>query len=415
MGVARKDIPIEIAEAGAPFLGVSASAKGFAWRERLAPDAEPCAIAISQRHGLPELLGRVLAARGVTLQEVATVLNPTLKALMPDPSTLRDMDVAAKRLADAIEKGEAVAVFGDYDVDGAASSALLGRFFARHGRNARIYIPDRIFEGYGPNAAAIESLVQEGARLIVTVDCGTTSTEPLARANELGADVIVIDHHQADEELPAVSALVNPNRQDDVSGLGHLCAAGVTFLVLVATTRELRQRGYYAKGTAEPDLMSELDLAARKAMPSRRPPSADSKAQRTCASPTTLANLMRVAGKAKRGDGLPCPNGPTRSMRSKNASVTPPGVRAPSMSRPTRSRASPTFSASRASKNSPIAVTLSRATVSPAAIACPPPLTRCPCATAARTAAPMSAPATERSEPVPQPFSSSHAMTQEGR
>ena len=262
MGAVRKDMLIEVAEAGAPFLGVSASAKGFAWRERLAQDAESCAIAISQRHGLPELLGRVLAARGVTLEEVATVLNPTLKALMPDPSTLRDMDVAAKRLADAIEKGEAVAVFGDYDVDGAASSALLGRFFAHHGRNARIYIPDRIFEGYGPNAAAIESLVQEGARLIVTVDCGTTSTEPLARANELGADVIVIDHHQADEELPAVVALVNPNRQDDVSGLGHLCAAGVTFLVLVATTRELRQRGYYAKGTAEPDLMSELDLVA---------------------------------------------------------------------------------------------------------------------------------------------------------
>jgi single-stranded-DNA-specific exonuclease len=253
---------IELTEAGSPFLGVGVSAKGFRWRERLDPDAEPCAIAISQRHGLPELLGRVLAARGVTLEEVETVLNPTLKALMPDPSTLRDMDVAAKRLADAIEKGEAVALFGDYDVDGAASSALLGRFFAQHGRNARIYIPDRLFEGYGPNAAAIEGLVHEGARLIVTVDCGTASTEPLARAIELGADVVVIDHHQADADLPAVSAVVNPNRQDDVSGLGHLCAAGVTFLVLVATTRELRRRGYYTKGAAEPDLMSELDLVA---------------------------------------------------------------------------------------------------------------------------------------------------------
>lgn len=262
MGAVRKDMLIELTEAGSPFLGVGVSAKGFRWRERLDPDAEPCAIAISQRHGLPELLGRVLAARGVTLEEVETVLNPTLKALMPDPSTLRDMDVAAKRLADAIEKGEAVALFGDYDVDGAASSALLGRFFAQHGRNARIYIPDRLFEGYGPNAAAIEGLVHEGARLIVTVDCGTASTEPLARAIELGADVVVIDHHQADADLPAVSAVVNPNRQDDVSGLGHLCAAGVTFLVLVATTRELRRRGYYTKGAAEPDLMSELDLVA---------------------------------------------------------------------------------------------------------------------------------------------------------
>ncbi len=262
MVAVRKDMPIESSDAGAPFLGVSASAKGYAWQARLVPAAEPCATAISQRHGLPELLGRVLAARGVALEDVVTVLNPTLKALMPDPSTLRDMEAAAKRLADAIENREAVAVFGDYDVDGAASSALLSRFFAHHGRLVRIYIPDRLFEGYGPNAAAIENLVQEGAQLIVTVDCGTTSAEPLARAGALGADVIVIDHHQADEDLPTACAVVNPNRQDDVSGLGHLCAAGVTFLVIVATARELRQRGYYTKGAAEPDLVSELDLVA---------------------------------------------------------------------------------------------------------------------------------------------------------
>jgi len=262
VGAVRRKIPIEMPDAGAPFLGVGVSAKGFAWLERLTPDAEPCATAISQRHGLPELLGRVLAARGVTLEEVETVLNPTLKVLMPNPSTLRDMDTAAKRLADAVQNREGVALFGDYDVDGAASSALLGRFFAHHGHNARIYIPDRLFEGYGPNAAAIENLVQEGARLIVTVDCGTTSTEPISRAVELGADVIVIDHHQADEDLPAACAVVNPNRQDDLSQLGNLCAAGVVFLVLVATARELRQRGHYAQGTAEPDLISELDLVA---------------------------------------------------------------------------------------------------------------------------------------------------------
>lgn len=246
----------------APFLGVEASARGFVWRERLAPDAQGLAAAISQRHGLPELLGRVLAARGIAADDVPTILNPTLKALMPDPSSLRDMDAAASRLADAIENKEHVALFGDYDVDGASSSALLYRFLKHHGIASRIYIPDRLFEGYGPNVAAIEGLIKEGASLIVTVDCGTTSTAPLARAAELRCDVVVIDHHQADAELPAAKAIVNPNRQDDISGLGHLCAAGVVFMVLVATTRELRRRGFYGKGASEPDLMSELDLVA---------------------------------------------------------------------------------------------------------------------------------------------------------
>jgi single-stranded-DNA-specific exonuclease len=260
MGAVRKRRD-EAAEA-APFLGVAQSARGFAWRERLAGDARLAAGVISQRHGLPELLGRVLAGRGVAVDDVPVVLNPTLKTLMPDPSSVRDMDAAAARLADAVERRQEVAVFGDYDVDGAASAALLSRFLAHHGLKARIYIPDRLFEGYGPNTAAIEGLVKDGAQLIVTVDCGTTSAEPLARAAELGCDVIVIDHHQADEVLPPACAVVNPNRQDDVSGLGHLCAAGVAFLVLVATTRELRRRGYYAGGRAEPDLMAELDLVA---------------------------------------------------------------------------------------------------------------------------------------------------------
>ena len=260
MGALRKTI--DRAAEPAPFLGVAASARGFVWRERLTADAQPLAASISQRHGLPELLGRVLAARGIAPDDVPNVLSPTLKALMPDPSSLRDMDAAGKRIADAIEARQPVALFGDYDVDGAASSALLARYLAHHGLKARIYIPDRLFEGYGPNPAAIEGLVRDGARLIVTVDCGTTSYEPLACATELGCEVVVIDHHQADERLPAVCALVNPNRQDDISGLGHLCAAGVTFLVLVAVTRELRRRGYYAKGLAEPDLMSELDLVA---------------------------------------------------------------------------------------------------------------------------------------------------------
>ena len=260
MGAVRKRR--DDAAGAAPFLGVSVSARGYQWRERLSGEAQLRAAAISQRHGLPELLGRVLAGRGVALDDVPVMLNPTLKALMPDPDSVRDMQAAAARLADAIEKRQSVAIFGDYDVDGAASSALMCRFFAHHGLQARIYIPDRLFEGYGPNPAAIEGLVKDGAQLIVTVDCGTTSREPLARAGELGCDVIVVDHHQADEELPRACAVVNPNRQDDVSGLGHLCAAGVCFLVLVATRGELRRRGFYAGGMTEPDLMAELDLVA---------------------------------------------------------------------------------------------------------------------------------------------------------
>jgi single-stranded-DNA-specific exonuclease len=263
MSAVRKRAAAPIDDDRAPaFLGVSRSARGFLWRERLEPAGHKLAAAISQRHGLPEMLGRVLAARGIGLDEVPVVLDPTLKALMPDPSTVKDMDKAAARLADAIVTGTRIAIFGDYDVDGACSSALMQRFLAHHGTPARIYIPDRIFEGYGPNPAAIEMLVKDGAGLIVTVDCGTTSFEPLAVARRLGTDVLVVDHHQADERLPDVAAVVNPNRQDDVSGLGQLCAAGVTFLLLVATQRELRQRGRYGDAQPPPDLMALLDLVA---------------------------------------------------------------------------------------------------------------------------------------------------------
>ncbi|MFM9849517.1 MAG: single-stranded-DNA-specific exonuclease RecJ [Hyphomicrobiaceae bacterium] len=244
------------------FLGVGNSARGFAWRERLDAASRNIATAISQQHGLPELLGRVLAARGVGIADVPLVLDPSIKALMPDPSVINDMDKCAARLADAIDRGEPMAVFGDYDVDGACSSALMQRFLHAHGRTARIYIPDRMTEGYGPNAAAIEGLAKEGARLIVTVDCGTTSVETLSHAKRLGADVVVVDHHQADERLPDVHAVVNPNRQDDLSGLGHLCAAGVTFMVLVATARELRRRGHYTVDRPPPDLLQLLDLVA---------------------------------------------------------------------------------------------------------------------------------------------------------
>jgi single-stranded-DNA-specific exonuclease len=260
MGAVAKDIASD-AVAGA-FLGVRISARGFAWRERLDVAAAKTATAISQHHGLPELLGRVLASRGIGLDEVPVALDPTLKALMPDPSTVRDMDKGAARLADAIQRNEPIAVFGDYDVDGACSAALMQRFLVAHGVSARIYIPDRMTEGYGPSREAIASLAKEGAKLIVTVDCGTTGVETLATAGAHGADVVVVDHHQADERLPAVAAVVNPNRQDDLSGLGDLCAAGVTFMLLVATTRELRRRGFYGAERPPPVLLDLLDLVA---------------------------------------------------------------------------------------------------------------------------------------------------------
>jgi single-stranded-DNA-specific exonuclease len=255
------------AQAGSALLNVTASVRGFTWRERLGPGAAGTALAMSQRYHLPELLGRVLAARGVGLDEVPVALDPSIKALMPDPSTLRDMDVAAARLADAIIRREQVALFGDYDVDGACSCAQLARFLTAHGLKPRVYIPDRMTEGYGPNVKAIEGLVEAGAKLILALDCGTTSFEPLAAAKRLGVDVLVVDHHQSDERLPEVAALVNPNRQDDVSGLGHLCSAGLVFMLMVATARELRWRGHGGSpggigATAPIDLLEMLDLVA---------------------------------------------------------------------------------------------------------------------------------------------------------
>lgn len=238
------------------FLGVANSVRGLRWTDRLSPEHAALATAICQQHGLPDLLGRVLAARGALPDNVETWLHPTLRELLPDPTSLRDMQTGAARLAEAIRRGESVAVFGDYDVDGAASSALLARFLRAHGLEARIYIPDRIGEGYGPNVPAMQALARE-AKLIVTVDCGTLSHAPVAAAVKLGADVVVVDHHQADETLPPAHAVINPNREDDLSGQGHLAGAGVTFLLLVETARQLRSGG--ADG---PDLMGLLDLVA---------------------------------------------------------------------------------------------------------------------------------------------------------
>lgn len=244
------------------FLGVTQSAKGFEWHDRLTSADVNLATAISQRYDLPDILGRVMAARGVGLEEVPNILDPTLKALMPDPLSLQDMERGAARISQAIIDKEQVAVFGDYDVDGACSSALIRKFFQAHGLDARIYIPDRLFEGYGPNAAALEGLIKDGATLIITVDCGATSHEALGAVAGKGADIVVIDHHQMGEDLPPAHAVINPNRQDDLSGQGHLAAAGVVFLTLAATLRALRVAGAYKNGVAEPDLLGWLDLVA---------------------------------------------------------------------------------------------------------------------------------------------------------
>ncbi len=242
------------------FLNVERSVTGQRWVARLDQAGENRALAMSQSHGLPDLIARVLAGRGVAFETALEFLDPTLRRLMPEPYSLMDCEAATERLALAIEKRQRVAIFGDYDVDGASSSALLYRFLAHFGVQAEIYIPDRIFEGYGPNPNAIAQLIERGAELIVTVDCGSTSHESLAVAKERGIDVVVIDHHQVGEALPPAHALVNPNREDDLSGQGHLSAAGVVFLVLVALQRLLRARG--DARAAGFDLLAMLDLVA---------------------------------------------------------------------------------------------------------------------------------------------------------
>jgi single-stranded-DNA-specific exonuclease len=244
------------------FLGVDNSATGRAWRDRLDERGAARALAIAQRHALPELLARIIAGRDVEADAVDTFLDPTIKCAMPDPHVLTAMKEAAARIADAATRGEAVAIFGDYDVDGATSAAILARFLRHCGIEPIIHIPDRLFEGYGPNIEAVRALAERGATLLVCVDCGTTSIAAVAEAKARGLDVVVIDHHQADEELPPALAIVNPNRRDDLSGLGHLAAAGLTFMTVVAVNRVLRERRFWQTDRPEPDLLAFLDDVA---------------------------------------------------------------------------------------------------------------------------------------------------------
>ncbi|WP_292411848.1 single-stranded-DNA-specific exonuclease RecJ, partial [Mesorhizobium sp.] len=241
------------------FLDVRQSATGVSWEHRLTERQDMTALAIAQGHGVPDIVARVLAGRGVSAEQTERFLDPTIRDLLPNPASLTDMDKAASRIAEAIIAKEKVAIFGDYDVDGAASSALLKRFLAHFSVPSEIYIPDRIFEGYGPNPEAMRDLISRGAKLIVTVDCGTNSATSIDAAKQAGADVVVLDHHQVGGPLPVANAVVNPNREDDLSGQGHLCAAGVVFLCLVQTAKILRSR---LSEAAPPDLLSLLDLVA---------------------------------------------------------------------------------------------------------------------------------------------------------
>jgi len=241
-------------------LGVEESVCGRRWRLR-AGDAR-LGEAISERLGVPEIVGRLLAQRGVDVDRAPGFLAPRLRDELPDPSHLRDMEVAAARLVDAVRHGEPIGIFGDYDVDGATSAALLARFFAAVGASTRIYVPDRLREGYGPNTPALLQLRDEGLRVVVTVDCGTNAHLPLADAADAGIEVIVVDHHVAEPLLPRALALINPNRLDETSTHGQLAAVGVAFLLIVAVNRALRRAGWYSGGCAEPDLLQWLDLVA---------------------------------------------------------------------------------------------------------------------------------------------------------
>ena len=211
-----------------------------------------------------DLVSQLLLARGVPRDDLERHRNPSLRAFLPDPSHFRDMDAAAERLAQAVLGAEAVTIYGDYDVDGATSAALLVRLLRALGLPAGYYIPDRLLEGYGPSGEALVRLGAQGSSLIVTVDCGAMAHEALAMAASAGVDVIVVDHHKCSAELPRAAALVNPNRLDESdtgAAHGHLAAVGVAFLLAIATARCLRLRGFFQQ-RAEPDLFALLDLVA---------------------------------------------------------------------------------------------------------------------------------------------------------
>jgi len=248
----------------APVLGVTTSLSGKAWRWR-GGNMELGDSDFGQAHGLDRtILDQLLLTRGVAEDDLERHARPTMRAFLPDPSAFRDMDTAAERLAQCVMTGEQVTIYGDYDVDGATSAALLVDLLRQLGHEAGYYIPDRLLEGYGPSGEALVKLAESGSRLIVTVDCGAMAHEALGMARDAGVDVIVVDHHKCSPDLPPATALVNPNRLDESdlgAAHGHLAAVGVAFLLGIALVRTLRAKGWFAH-RAEPDLMGLLDLVA---------------------------------------------------------------------------------------------------------------------------------------------------------
>ena len=244
-------------------LGTEISIGGRRWSQKLNEgiETERLVYTIVQRYDLPEIIARLLVARDVSLEEVNRFLNPKIRDIMPDPSSLMDMDVAVDRLLKAISDNELIGLFADYDVDGATSSALLKMYLNALNIRNELYIPDRVKDGYGPNKQGLEYLKAKGASVILTLDCGILAFDVLDDFNLQGGEVIVIDHHMAEPKLPKAIAVVNPNRLDDQSDLGNLAAVGVVFLLLVALTRRLRKVGWFSKKT-EPDLLQWLDLVA---------------------------------------------------------------------------------------------------------------------------------------------------------
>jgi single-stranded-DNA-specific exonuclease len=252
--------PAPLQASSQPFLGVSRSLSGKLWLPRLSHSRG--ALAIAEKHDLPEILGRVLAGRGVGLDDVEGYLTPTLRKLMPQPAAINDLEAGAERLADAVMSGESIGIIADYDVDGITSAALMSLYLEAAGSRAAVHIPERLTEGYGPSEAAVSALKEGGATLLLTLDCGVLSHDPLAHAAELGMQAIIVDHHLAGETLPRAHAVINPNRKDDLSGFGYLCACGVAMILIAATSRALRKRGWFSAERPEPNLLQWLELVA---------------------------------------------------------------------------------------------------------------------------------------------------------
>jgi len=241
-------------------LGVESSLSGKAWQWRggnMALDGDATSLK-------RDILAQLLMTRGVAVDDIERHANPTMRDFLPDPSEFQDMETAAERISQAILSNETVTIYGDYDVDGATSAALLVELLRALGNDAHYYIPDRLLEGYGPSGSALVKLGEQGSSLIVTVDCGAMAFEALDEAHKAGVDVIVVDHHKCAPELPKAAALVNPNRLDEndlAASHGHLAAVGVAFLLAIALVRTLRSQGFF-ENREEPDLMSLLDLVA---------------------------------------------------------------------------------------------------------------------------------------------------------